>query len=249
MATAPDAPPAEPAVPLTLTGKNADTIREKLLNIEEPLVILQERQFKFRKVKEIIEVPDPANPGETKKETKESKRAPVTLVLPLPTFPGVVSGLYEPKQLAYILDLLADQVMAAAREQIDDEDKPVNNQEDLDLRKLTLEYLANLPKAERTGGGISDTQWTGWAADYISVMPGITGKPLKPAIESSCELFTKKMAPVKGRKDVLGKLKSYINIYITKAPNAGDFTDVCDYIDRRLDTMLAAEDPDAWGAL
>lgn len=178
-----------------------------------------------------------------KKQTDElgNKRAPVTLTLPIPTFEGVIEALKEEKQRQYILDILAEQVRSAASWQVGDDDKPVNTQSELDVTKLTLSYLANMPKAERTGGGIAKEVWEAMAKDYIAVMPGVTGKDVEK-VSNAATIFLKKFQPVKTNKGVLKVLKDFLAQWFMATPNAEEFKECYEFLDQKVDALLAADE-------
>lgn len=176
-----------------------------------------------------------------KKDKLGNKRDPVELKLPVPTVEGVIQALGDEKQQAYLLDVLAQEVYKAARMQIGDDEKPVNKQEELDLNKLSLEYLANMPKAERTGGGISKETWELFATDYIDVMPAVTGKSAEQ-VGNAAKLFTARFQPVKTNKPVIKFLKEQLALWFTKTSNQEDFTEVMEFLDSKADTLLAADE-------
>ena len=133
----------------------------------EPLAI--DREFKFSFKKQTI----------TDDLGAEVKRPPVSLLIPMPTFSGLLSSLDDAKVVAFVLDLCEEAIKDQVRAQLSDNDKPVMRQEDLDISKLTLLAIANMPNSERTGGGISKETWEEWEKDYIEIMVPLRGSDPK----------------------------------------------------------------------
>ncbi len=102
------------------------------------------------------------------------KRPEFKISLPIINVDGLITALDNQKQREYILSVLEDSVYKEARYQVDDETSPINSQSELDVSKLTLEYLANRPPSERLSGGISKETWEAFTEDYINVMPGLS---------------------------------------------------------------------------
>lgn len=218
-----DAPVAETApAPVEVVGQNAESIINKV-NIPHPLITMQDAKFHFRK-----------NELGVKKPT-------VSLSLPIPTLDGLLVALEDPKQQSYVLEVLAEQVVKAARVQVNDETNPVENQSQLDLSKLTIEFLANMPKAERTGGGISKEVWEAFGKDYAEVMPGVTGKNAEQ-IGNAVKILLGKFQPVKTNKKVISFMKEQLALYTTSSTNIEEFQECIEFLDQKADTLLATDD-------
>jgi len=105
----------------------------------------------------------------------ETTRQAVEIPLPVPSVEGIVAILKEGgKQLDLLMDAVEGIVQAAAREIIS-EDTSINAS-NFPFGKISWEAISNMPKAQRRGGGIPKETWEDFMADYITVMPGITGK-------------------------------------------------------------------------
>lgn len=176
-----------------------------------------------------------------KKDDLGNKRPSIDLALATPTLEGVISALGNEKQAEYIIEVLAQEIYKAARLQVGDEQKPVNKQEELDPTKLTLEALANMPKAERTGGGISKEIWEAFSKDYIAVMPAITGKSAEQ-ISNAAKLMLAKFQPVKTQKKVLSFLKDQLSMWYSNTQNAEEFAECYEFLDEKAKTLLAADE-------
>jgi hypothetical protein len=217
-----------PAPALLSGGKGSEELNKLHINIPRPLAVAKEFNFAFRKHKDDVT-------GEI------VKKPSIKLALPVPTSDGLVEALADEKVMSFVLDVLADELKAAARVQVDDATKPVTEQSELDLTKINLLFLANQPKSERGGPKIPEEQWESFGRDYMAIMPEATGRPVE-SVQIGLNLFLKKLAPVKNQKDVLRKLQSLLNTYITTTENGEEFTDVLEYLTGRLETLLSAEE-------
>lgn len=176
-----------------------------------------------------------------KKDELGNKRKTIELMLPCPTAAGAAAMLRDEKQTTYLLEVLESEVYKQAREQVGDEVKPVNLQSELDETKLTMEYIANLPKAERRGGGIAKEIWAGFAADYIAVMPSLTGKNAEQ-VGNAAKLLTAKFQPVKTNKKVIAFLKEQLGMWFTNTSNAEEFAEVYDFLDKKAEVLQLADE-------
>jgi hypothetical protein len=175
-----------------------------------------------------------------RKDELGNKRASVTVALPYITIDGLVEALGDEKVQSYILEIINTSIYDAGKVQVNDDEKPVNSQDELDLSKLTLEFLANQPAAERRGGGISKEVWEAWAADYLEVMPGATGKK-KENVGNAATLFLKKFQPVKTDKPVLAKLKEQLDIYTTATERLEEFQDCVTFLINKVESLIASD--------
>lgn len=171
----------------------------------------------------------------------EEKRATVTLELPVPTIQSLAVALHDEKVQVFVLGLIEEAINAAARQQVNDESRPVNKQDELDLSKLTLEYLSNEPKTERTGRGIPKETWEAFAEDYVDIMPNLTSKP-KDKVETAAGLFVKRLTSVRTNKPVLKALGNYLNLYFSNTSNAEEFAGIYEYLNGKVETYLNTTD-------
>lgn len=186
-----------------------------------------ETSFHFRKVV------DP----ETKIETKRNS---VVLPLPTPSVEGLIDIIQTGgKQLDLLLEAARDVVVDIARDYI-------NNNEDANAGNfpysiLSWEAIANLPKAERRGGGISKEVWEDFAKDYIAVMPSLINKDIK-AVETAAKLFLTKFSTIKTNKKVLEKLRDYLAVYINNTTRGEEFVECVDWLTKKIDNLLETGD-------
>lgn len=165
----------------------------------------------------------------------EIKRPPVTLNVPVPTFNGLVDALDNEKVASFVLDLVEEAIKDQVRSQLSDEEKPVNRQEDLDISKLTLQYIANMPKSERTGGGISKDTWADWEKDYIEAMAPI--RTLEKATKAA-KLFVGRFAQCRTDKPVLQFLRTQLATWATETKNLEEYGEVFQYLDNRATDLI-----------
>lgn len=219
-----------------VTEAVAQKEKEKI-NAPEPLTLAREFKFSFKKQKITNEL------GE------EVRRPPVTLSIPIPTFTGLLSALdNDPKVVQYILDLVETAVKSAAGDQVSDEEKPVNSQEQLDVSKLTLEYIANLPKSERTGGGIAKETWEEFEKDYIETMVPIRAVSTAGGIQEATNRVAKAAKILAGRynlvrsdKQAIKFLREQLAVWIGATKNQDDYAEVYQYLDGRANELLTKD--------
>ncbi len=195
-------------------------------------VLYVDREFKFSFKKQTV----------VNELGEEVKRPPVTLTVPIPTFQGIVAAIdADPKVIQLVLDMAEESIKDQIRSLLTDEEHPVNRQEDLDLSKLTLSFIANLPKSERTGGGIAKDTWAEWEKDYIETMVAIRGDTDPKAAEKvgrAAKLFTGRLNQCRTDKPVLKYLREQLALWATKSKNVDDFGDVFQYLDGRATELL-----------
>lgn len=172
-----------------------------------------------------------------KKDRLGNKRAPVELNLPVPTISGIVEILRAGgKQLELLNDAIYGVVKSVAGEIVSD--RADISQDNFPIADVFWAAIANMPKAERAT--IPQEQWDGFAADYLAVMPGLTGKNADQ-VGLAVAIYLKKFTMVKTNKPILGKLKEQLALYM-ETPNAENFQDVLELLLRRVDTYLSAEE-------
>jgi hypothetical protein len=175
------------------------------------------------------------------KETKEEfKRPTVELELPVPSVEGLVEIITQGgKGLELLLDAAAEVVIGQARSIVND--KEDISQENFPLDKITWEYIANLPKAERRGGGISKETWEAFSDDYVAVMPSVTGKTAEQ-VANAAKILMNKFNLVKANKPVLKLLKEQLTIYVNNSPNAETYTECVEFLVNKADALLAMDE-------
>lgn len=225
----PAATAPEPEKIIPVTGKNADKI---IPLAENGLIKMTEYKIGFKSVKEVD--------AEGKPTGVITKRQEFNLNLPLPTFEGLIHALQDDKQRAYILDVFADQIYDAARSQVNDSPE-MKSQDELDVSLLTLEHIANVPKAERRGGGIQKETWDSFLKNYVEIMPALLEKPVEN-VQNAGAIFVKRLQPVKTNKPVLTLLKGYLSLWFQHSAMAEELQDVFKFLDEKIDELLKKDD-------
>lgn len=195
-------------------------------------------KFNFRKV--AIEV-DGKPTGEF------TKRPTVELSLPLLSVEGVVAALKAGgKQLDLVVEAVRAYQLDRARDIVNDNESIT--QDNFPFAQLSWESIANLPKAERRGGGISKETWEDFSKDYVAVMPGATGKTVEQ-VTNAAKILTNKFQAVKNSKPHLKLLKDQLAIYASASANAEQFSDCLSFLVEKADALLALDEAAMLGNL
>ncbi len=172
------------------------------------------------------------------------KRPTVDLELPVPSVEGVLAILTKQgneAELAFLMECVKEAVVNRARDIID-ADTTISNETlaSFPFDQVTWSFIANLPKAERRGGGISKEVWKDFVLDYIEIMPEVTGKPLA-RIENAAKMFLNKFADIKTNKEALKLLKDQLTLYLNNSKNAEQFAECVDFLVTKANTLISAD--------
>lgn len=230
-----------PAAPVSIAANPEvqKAVAEKLSKLAPTSYILTDTVFKFRQDKKM-------------KAANIAKRPDVTLALPMYTLDGIVDAISAEEDASeeaikvaernkqWLISIVNDAIVGMAREQVNDDEKPVSYQNDLDVTKLTIDYIASIPKSERTGGGISKETWEAFGQDYTQVMvgQGISAE----AVGRAVDFLVKRLAPVKTNKPVLKKLSNYLDTWFAASSNQDDFAEVYDFLKTKAKNAIEADD-------
>jgi hypothetical protein len=177
-----------------------------------------------------------------KKDEFGNKRPSVELKLPVPSVEGLISIIeVGGKGLDLLLDAAADIVVSQARTIVND--KEDISQDTFPMQEVLWDFIANMPKAERRGGGISKEVWESFAKDYVEVMPSVTGKT-SDQVANAAKILLNKFAQVKNQKPVIKLLKDQLSIYITNSTNAETYSECVDFLLNKADTLLNITEAD-----
>lgn len=233
--TTPELTPEQKAANEAAAAAAKEALSAKIKANFNNLVDISETSFHFRTVKD----------NETGVATK---RPTVTIPVPVPSVEGIVAILEsgDQKQLDLLLEAVRDKVLEQAREQINENESI--NQDNFDYSKLEWKAIANLPKAERRGGGIGKDQWEDFQADYIAVMPAVTGKK-KEQIELAAKVFVSKFQSCKTNKPVLKVLQEQLAIYINNTTRGEEMAQVVEFLSNKLDTLIKTDETSLLAAL
>lgn len=196
-------------------------------------------------------------------EVGKTKKQPALVAsLPVPTDEEIVSVLSvaddvdaEGKKLATagnkLRDMYRDAVYQIVRDQAknqldeaidafgDDTEKTITV-DALDFDKLSVEYIANLPPAQRGARGITDEEYEAFFKDYVAVMVAATGKEEK-RVMNHVELF-KKPIRIKQNKEALNVLVENLDIYLTSSANLEDTGEVAMRIRSKFNKWATEDD-------
>ena len=211
----------------------------RLSQLPDPIVQSQETTFTFKK---------PRKGADGKPVTDElgqevTARAPVKLMIPVPTWEGLLSFLGEDeKHQTFLLDVVADLIKEEAKKQVNDETKPVNTQEQLNLDLLSLKYIANMPKSERTGRGIAKEIWEEWTKDYVSTITAATGRDVEKATIAAKLFYPGRLQPVKTNKKVISFLANQLDIWMSNTANGEEYQEIYDFLKKKADEFIQMDE-------
>lgn len=172
----------------------------------------------------------------------ETVRHPVQLAIPYPSVQGVIKILETGgKQLELLMEAVETVINDAARDLLY-EDTSLNAAT-FPVEKLSWEYIANLPKAQRKGGGILKEVWEGFVQDYVEVMPAAADKTIAQ-VTAAAKLLQNKLVQVKTNKPVLELLVEQLTIYMSASENASDYAECVEFLVNKADTLLNMSEKD-----
>lgn len=226
--------PVEPATPVILEVQNptAEEMAALMENVKVNYdfnVLVKPVAFNFKKSKD-------------KLTGIETVRKPIELAVPYPSMEGIVAILEAGgKGLELLVEAMETVVNTAARD-ILSEDAHVGtenaiNAANFPVEKLSWEFIANLPKAQRRGGGIPKETWEDFAKDYIEVMPSITGKTMDQVVAAS-KLLLAKLGPVRTNEPVLTLLQQQLALYVEHSPSVEDYAECVAFLSQKAETFL-----------
>lgn len=133
-------------------------------------------------------------------------------------------------------------VLSKARELVNDREDI--SQETFPFQEITWATIANAPEAERKGRGIPADTWKEFSADYIAVMPALTGKTEKQ-VGAAAEILVDKFNKLRSNKDykkIVRLLVDQLAIYMSNSPNAEQFMDCVVFLTEKGNKILTAEE-------
>lgn len=179
------------------------------------------------------------------RENKElgTKRASVSLQLQFLNLDGLIDIINrnDAKEVALVLETLQAPIVSQARDQVDANE--TITQDKLDMVALSWNAIANQEPAARRGGGIPKEQWEAFVADYLEVMPAVTGKTPEQ-VKNAATILGNKFSAVKTNKPVLEFLAAQLDLYFTSTPNASEYVDCYEFLKNKATTLLSANDAD-----
>lgn len=255
--TAPNPVPLTPVVPVLTAEQQAElakvaaekkaaqvvAIKAKFNN----LVDVKETKFFFKKVD--VEGPDPKDATKTI-VIGTTKRPTIELPVPTLSVEGIINILENgkdeagnnTKELDLLLEAVGEVSIQRARDLINDNEK-ITGLDDFPMDELAWSKIANLPKAERRGGGIAAEIWEAFSKDYIAVMPGITGKTVEQ-VSNAAKILLNKFNAVKTIKPVLKVMKEQLGLYAVNSPNAETYSEAVKFLVEKAETLLNFNEAD-----
>ena len=170
-----------------------------------------------------------------------TKRPSVTLAIKVLTLEGLVDILEggDEKEIALVLETLQAPILEQARSQVDENE--AITADTLDNSKLSWNYISRLEPAARRGGGIPKETWEAFVADYIEVMPAVTGKTVDQ-VTRAATLLGNKLSSVKGNKPVLEFLRGALDLYFSNTGKTEEFVECYEFLVNKADALLTASD-------
>jgi hypothetical protein len=220
------------------------------------LVEMKPLKFSFRTtdIETGKEVPDPKDPTKTVKEVKKFKRPTFESNLPLLTYAGLVAAISaEGKVRELVLDAVNEIVVDRYRGLINDAleaDFGVELKPDLfNIDKLSITEIANLPKSER-GAGIPKEVWGKFVADYKETMQKPEAIALfddkkaraPETLDKHGIILGGKFNPVRSRKDVIGQMLGFLDIWVQVSTNAEEFQACYDHLLTKGKALMQGEE-------
>ena len=181
----------------------------------------------------------------TDKETGiETIRNSVQLSIPYPSAQGIVDILQkgeDSKGFQLLMEAMETVVNSASRDLLYDD--LTLNAATFPVSKVSWEFIANLPKAQRRGGGIPKEVWEAFGDDYMKVMPDATGKTMEQ-VGRAAKILLAKLSPVRTTPAVLQLLIEQLAIYADATESIEDFQDCVAFLLQKADTFLNVSDED-----
>ena len=171
-----------------------------------------------------------------------NKRDTVVIPLPLLTLQGIVSILEggDEKQINLLIEAANSIIISQARGIVSDNLEI--NKDNFPYAETTWEFIANIPPATRTGGGIPADTWEAFGADYIKVIQAAANKTEEQATLASKILVSKFSGQYKHNKPVIQKLKEQLSIYFNATENKEDFKQCVDFLVNKADDLLSMDE-------
>lgn len=169
----------------------------------------------------------------------KTKRPSITVNLTVPTVEGLAKIYNEGgRSLSKVLSVIEEAIIEHVRNVLTD--RPDITQGTFPEDQATWEAYVAVPDAERAIRGISKEVWEAFKADYLAVMPGLTGKKPETIALGAKAMIDNRFSAVKTDKKAIGILQNYLAIYM-QSPNAESFLECVSTLDEKATTLLAAD--------
>lgn len=166
----------------------------------------------------------------------ETIREAVQLPIPYPSMEGIVAILETGgKGLELLVEAVEAVVNAVARDLLYED--TTFNAASFPVDKLAWEVIANMPKAQRRGGGIPKETWEEFAQDYVEVMPEVTGKTIEQ-VANAAKILMAKLSAVRTNEPVLQLLVQQLALYAESSPKIEEYQECVAFLLQKADTYL-----------
>ena len=180
---------------------------------------------------------------EDKETGAKSKRPTVEIPLPIPSLDGIVAILEggNAKQQQLLLDAVQEIVASVARELINENESI--KADNFPYEKLSWAAIAEMPAAERRGGGISKETWKEFGEVYAEVMPSVTGKSAEQ-VANVAKILVAKFQPVRAQKKIIQAMLAQLTLFASQ-PQAADYAECIEFLVNKADKLLNMTEEDA----
>ena len=166
----------------------------------------------------------------------ETIRKPVNLAIPYPSVQGIIAILEKGgKELELLIEVMEFTVNNEARNILYDD--LTLTAATFPVDKISWEAIANLPKAQRRGGGIAKEIWEAFAQDYTEVMPAATGKTVEQ-VANAAKILLSKLTQVRTNEPVLQLLIEQLAVYAEASPNIEEYQDCVAFLLNKAEAYL-----------
>lgn len=177
---------------------------------------------------------------------KQPKPDSIELALPTLEVDDLLSIIEKGgKGVELLLEAVNDVIYQEARNVIGDamDAKKVVNQELMDANASALDWevIANKPKAERRGHGISKEDWDAFAEDYKAVMSVVMPEKTKEQVATAATHLAAKFSKCRFNKPAISTLRNYLASWFANTPNKDDFATIYEALDNRAEALLSAD--------
>lgn len=172
----------------------------------------------------------------------EEKRPTLEVVIPSLTFDGLTNALENDKQRDFILEVMNDAIYAAARAQTDRDESPANTQAELDFSRMTIEFIANQPKAQRGTTAIDPAVWEAFGKDYVLTTLKNHTERNAQNVGNAGGYLAGKLTKFRNNKQVVGWFQQELEEWSTNTENLEEFFPCYNYLESRMkDWMVTPE--------
>lgn len=189
-----------------------------------------------------------------------TKHPDVKVVVPMPTITDAINylaaadGTKEAKVRDLIMDSLKETIFLAGRRQINEwlekNEGKTFTATDMDLSKLTLQAISELPKGQRGAWAPSEEDMKDFNEAYTEVLVHVKGYDPKKT-KTHTDHWKNGMAKVKTNKPVVSKLKDFLTVFAASATEEQmeEVEPTYSWLQARADRYINAEDKNFLDAL